>query len=776
MSRAYVIGVVYVAFASVVAVALRAFAEAAFLGAFGVARLPWFLVAAASSFGAATLLYDSVARRVRAGLLDPALFLVLALACALGPWARARGGAPLFALALALIGLSSVAALAAWNRLASTVSGRDARRLLPRAGAAVTAGGVTAGFGAGAVVAWLGLSRLTLVALPLLMAMLVCDVALGRRAGTVRAAPAAPRSRLAGDARGLVAWLAVAALLEAAAATLIEFRFNATLKAVYPGEQLGVAIAVFYGVTNAVLLLLQLLAVPRVLVTRSVPFTASLHPLLLLFAVAAVLGAPGLITIAGARTLDGILRNATSRTSQEVSLSVLAPAERERWKLLLRGLVTPLGAALAAGTLVVGGAGLWSRRIVAAVPVLAFFWVVAVRRAARAFLASLTAPLGMREVALREARRKTVGLDEIVALLEKAGDPDPRTSELARTLLDRVGFRADELSPHLDHDDARVRAALFAMAARAPHPHAAGDLRAAVAVERDPDALAAGLRALAAHGDPSAAERARDMARLSRRFEPLARAYLAELGLADRDETLAAIRHALDEDGVWAASIARAALERHTVDEAALDELPAGPATWAFTAALGGSGLGRWLDALAGDDAGAPRAARTLSDAAAAGLVELHAAGHGSARAWERLAGALHTASARPVLLALLADDRPGVRLRAARSLARLCREGRATVARAEVARPLERELDELAARLDDDGLERALAMAALQSDPGPLRAAERRLRSTVEAERRRALDVLQELSRSQPRLLDLVEAYLKRSSARPIERNASAK
>src|SRR5690606_4809296 len=115
------------------------------------------------------------------------------------------------------------------------------------------------------------------------------------------------------------------------------------------------AIALFYGGTNAILLALQVTAVPRLLVTRSLPTTAAIHPLFALGWYAMFAIAPGFVMIAGTRTADQVLRLATSRTSQEIELSPLPPGPRARWKVLLRGGVWSAGATLAALVLLVIG-------------------------------------------------------------------------------------------------------------------------------------------------------------------------------------------------------------------------------------------------------------------------------------------------------------------------------------------------------------------------------------------------------------------------------------
>ena len=79
-----------------------------------------------------------------------------------------------------LTAASQVAGLALWNRVAATVAGRDARRMLPRAGAAVTAGGVIAGLGAGVVIPRAGLDAIPYIGAAVTVIVLVVCVAQDR--------------------------------------------------------------------------------------------------------------------------------------------------------------------------------------------------------------------------------------------------------------------------------------------------------------------------------------------------------------------------------------------------------------------------------------------------------------------------------------------------------------------------------------------------------------------------------------------------------------------
>lgn len=317
--RAFVLGAAMVLLCNLVAVTLRSYAEASFLAAYGASKLPWLLIANATGFAAATFAYDWITRHAHTRVVDLALLGLLLVTAAVAPALLDAGASPIV-LVVALTAASQVAGLALWNRVAASVAGRDARRMLPRAGAAVTLGGAIAGLGAGVLVYRLGVTVLpyigAVVTAVVLFLAVAQDKALAAGGAPGAAAPAGTSDVLSDVQRRLLRALIAVAILEGIVATVIDLQFIATLKGRYAGDTLAVAITLFYGGTNAILFVLQVAAVPRILVTRSLPTTASIHPILAIAWYAIFVAAPGFIAIAGTRTTDQILRLATSRTSR----------------------------------------------------------------------------------------------------------------------------------------------------------------------------------------------------------------------------------------------------------------------------------------------------------------------------------------------------------------------------------------------------------------------------------------------------------------------------
>lgn len=799
---AFSVGVVMIFAVNVAAIALRSYADAQFLDSYGAKLIPVLLITQAIAFALGTVIYDAATGRAPSATVDVLVGSALVIAAATAPTLVARGGSWPFVVALSTTTLASVANVALWNTVAASVAGRDARRMLPRAGAAITAGGALAGFAAAAVSSSLGagyVPRLSAgFAVVSVIAAVFAQRALARGGAPGMAAPPGASTALTGDHRALLGWLAAAAVVESAIATALEFRFGAALKLTYRGGDLATAVSLFHGGTHAIQLVLQVLIIPRLLTSQRLPVTVSIHPVLTALGAAAIGLVPGFGSLAALRTGEKVLRSATSRTGQEVSLSALPPGPRARWKVLLRGLATPIGAALAGGLLVAAGPGVIARPVRFAIALVAgaliLWW--SVRKAARRFVAALAAPLGMRAVAMGGPARDRLDLDEVRRLVDATGDAD---GALARAALVRAGGSADEITGHLDHDAAGVRTALYQLATRRPVAAAAAELRGAARIEDDPAARYAALAALAAHGARDAIEELGESAAADTDVARGLRAARAQLGLASPDERAAVVAELCRHDGAWAARI----VQRGPVagfDDAIARGLAAGGAARAqalIAATAGGpAAIGALVDALIAGDRDAAAAVAELDDADATHLIDRVTTLDSDGRA--ALARARAAAPRPGALLSRLAgDDDPEVRAAALRSLAGHARAGflpddepaarwvereRAALASllaarradapplhaAELARAIKRASRRLVLAV-------ALATAATGRDPLPLLAAGRRLLDAPEAFRRRALDLFQEVAVAPLPVLDTLESTLRPPAGAPDTRALAA-
>lgn len=792
--RAFLLGAAMVLACNLVAVALRSFAEARFLAAYGPTKLPWLLVASAGGFAIATLGYDAITRRARTGVVDFALLGLLGLTAAIAPTLLARGAPPVL-LVVALAAMSQVAGLALWNRVAASVAGRDARRMLPRAGAAVTAGGAIAGLGAAPLVPRLGADVLPYVGAVVTLVAIVLAVmqqrALAAGGAPGATAPPGTSQKLPDVQKKLLGALIAVALLEGIVATVVDLQFVAQLKRRYHGDELAAMVSLFYGGTNALLLLLQVTAVPRILVTRSLPTTLAIHPIVMIAAYVGFAAAPSFFTIAGARTSDQVLRLATSRTGQEISLSPLPPDPRARWKVLLRGAMWPAGAALAAlGILAIGPAALAHPDRLAAVAIaVAVIWAIVAQIAARRFQTALAAPLGIKARRVEDVTR--IDLATLERWTHAAGDADPRVAALARAALARARVAASDLADQLTNDEPAVRAALFDQLARAPEKSVRNELRAAVMIEDDDRAFALGLKAMAIGGDDAALGRASSRAAVSKVIADVARS--AELTLRGGAGVAEEVGRLCARDPGWAIALVRA--RRRDVPDPDLTRVLGAAAASTSTARAGalavvaaaGSRASMALlgDALAAGEPDATAAIAQLDELGALHLATHVAALPGPARL--AIARALAGAPAGTNIVAiLLADPDAEVAHAALRTALAVTRGGGAlppepiaaarTAALAALgahldtrdatpgASPLVKAEIELATRGCVARLLWAVAVeaAAAGRDPATLTATARRLVVGTDMARKRALDVVQELQAGSPEILAVLERWLR--------------
>ncbi|MDB4957767.1 MAG: uncharacterized protein JWO36_5336 [Myxococcales bacterium] len=815
--RAYVLGAAMVLLASIVAVALRSFAEAAFLGAYGAKQMPWLLIANAAGFAVAALGYDAITRRARAKVVDLALLGVLGVAAAAAP-SMLAAGVPAVVLVVGLAAASQVAGLALWNRVAATVAGRDARRMLPRAGAAVTAGGAIAGLGAGVLIPRLGLAAIpylgAAVTLAVLAVFLAQDRALaagGAPGGVVGATPEAATAPISALQRRLIFGLVTVAILEAIVSTVVDLQFLARLKGHYADTQdRAIALSLFYGGTNAILFVLQTAAVPLLLVTRSLTFTAAIHPLMLILSYLGFAASPGFIGIAGTRTADQVLRLATSRTSQEVSLSALPPGPRARWKVLLRGAVWPAGAAAAALVLLALGPEALRDpvRLAMAAIAIAVAWAIAARVAARRFQAALAAPLGIRAVETEDPRR--IDLDTLERWTRAAGSDDPKTAALARAAVARARIDPGDLSNHLRHDEPEVRAAMYDQLSRdlprEPKALVGGELReelrAAIAIEDDDRALALGIKALALRLDKSGIERGKQRAGLSREVDEAVR--MAELMATGGPVVAAEIGPLCERHPRWLTELIRRGwLTDPTHDGAsrdlALREAAANPAQRAGALSVianlpTSTPLEILVTALEAGEPAASLAIETIDEVGADLLAGCAVSVSPLARA-ELARASGRALSGSPIVAALIADPDPEVAYAALRTALAIARGGVAIPIPSQMAAH-RAALDALAAHLDArDALAgndawsacaryeletatrrcvarmlwaAAVAAATAGRDPAPLAASARYLIGAREADRKRALDVVQETNTGSSHILELIERWMRPAGSLP--------
>ncbi len=599
----------------------KTFADTIFLAEFGVAYVPHFFVAQAAGIIAGSAGYGWLLRKVSAPPIDLAILGAFAVSAGFGMWAVKAGGVAVFAVSLALSVLSALAFMVMWNAATAVVSGRRSRRFIPLAGAAATAGAVAGSFGSTAVVGGFEMAALAPVIAAMTIITAVLRVMLTARSGEWRILPravAAPRTRAlaerqaqtaqvaalqetaprggAGPDIRLVRIMAAATVIEACLTAFVEFGFKLeVVNSISGRDQIGVFFSVFYGASNAALLLLQIAASSRLLATRSLRFSLALEPALLFLASIAWVLFPTLAVAALARGTESVMKFGIARPAQEVALTPLTEVERRRWKVLLRGVYNQAGGA-AAGALLIGAApflNIHSPAVPIAAAATAMAWLVLQLAASKRYLDTLGSALGLRRLSLRDNREELlIDREGLARVVQLAGSSDETSARFGRELLATYAQDPRLLIPYIGMGPVAQRVTLYRLLASRPHRACAPSLRAAMAGEKDQGAAAACLDALAAHADASQVARARELAGVligaseagsegevgsddERSLATAAWRYLAQVGALDgkKDELDAVVADALARDGQRAADILLALVGRGAITRARAEEL-----------------------------------------------------------------------------------------------------------------------------------------------------------------------------------------------------------
>lgn len=816
----------------VVVVVTKTFADTVVLAAYGVEYVPHFFVAQAAATITGAAAYGALVRR--SSLWPDALVCgALVIAASTAPALVARGGAWPFAAALAVSALAAMAAMVVWNAATGVVSGRAARTFIPQAGAAATLGAVMGGLLASAVVAVTDVATLAPVAAGFGLLMAAQVITLVRRRDATydsRLRPSrnrSPRSAPSNDgsARRLVIMLAAAAVVEALLSAVVELGFKREVSLRFDGESMGVFFALFYGGTNAVLLLLQLTVASRVLAAQSLRVSLAVQPALLVLGGIAWALAPTVILAGITRGAESTLKFGLSRPAQEIALSPLRDSARRRWKVLLRGVFSQ-GGAVVGGLALIGLAPLLTRApaiVPACAAALAAVWFALQLGVARRYLDTLGSALGLLRLSRSEREDVRLDRDGVAKVVALVCHEQPEIAEFGREILDTSLEDALALVPHLGHRDRSVREAIYAQLARRPDRRCLPRLRVAVLSEPQHDPARGALAALAAHGDLSAIGRAREVAAGVGPDEAMRRgpvsaaeawAYLVQVGALDADPTLhaEALAALLPVDGARAATLYRAAVDRGALsgeqaDAAVIEAMPAANGLCA-AAALGRSKpLVELLKAIDQNVPGAAEAMAHLDDGGLGRFGMLLTSRAPGPRTRARVARALRgsrSAAAAELAARWLRDEEEIVRELAAHTLLRHIRDAELEVptdlielalcdeldrlelyVRARWSRSMGKSsmvfrhgaegssadlflLDELERRTEKV-IEQVCALLALLGNPGRVYAAQRALAAPTLRNRQKGLDILQEVARSahRSRLFELLERYVQPGTSR---------
>jgi len=403
----------------------------------------------------------------------------------------------LYAVCLAQLVLSPLLPLIAFNTTASALAARHAKRVLPLVAGAATVGSIAVGAAASVLAKTLGVASI----LGLAAVLAACAAPLLQRfAGGSSSDPRslrepetrrAPDTRRAGAGASLrdaasdiakipaVRVVVAFAFFGAMATSFSDYAFKAALKASYGQADVAAVLGIFSVVSNAVVLLLQVLVTGPLVARLGVGRTLALFPSLLGAAGLAAFALPPVVGTGLARLAEVVVRYGVGNSVADVLIVPLARAIRTRAKVLVKGAASPLGALFAGVCLAAfGDAGpprFWQLGLLAAA---CAALLLSVRGAPRAYAQALSTALARgRQVFDVTPEAALVFRSALRGQLEEAVRVG-RFEEVRRTLdlmTDRI-FELEDTRPALLARDLETRVAAVAVAARLAGPGKGGAL------------------------------------------------------------------------------------------------------------------------------------------------------------------------------------------------------------------------------------------------------------------------------------------------------------
>jgi hypothetical protein len=336
------------------AIVLRTWSDAVFLGAFDVSYVPRLFVVSAFVFVPATFGYAWMAPRLGAVWLNTLLLCAFGFATvACARFAQTPTG--VFVAVLAVSVFSPLANVICWNTILDRLDNRQARRLLPVIGGISTLGAIGGGLLGGELAAVHGHEALVWLAFAVLLLMtplpLVLSAPLRRRAP--RRSPGIQEGFRSLARNRLIGIVASATFLMALSTNVIDYQFKAQAQAALPAEALGTFFARFHGAANLAVLLVQFGVAPFVMRRFGVGLAFALHPFLLIIGSLATLAFPVLGAVVALRFTDTVLKFTFHKNSNDLALTPVAAPDRHQAMVFLKGIVYPLGG-IAAGLLLTG--------------------------------------------------------------------------------------------------------------------------------------------------------------------------------------------------------------------------------------------------------------------------------------------------------------------------------------------------------------------------------------------------------------------------------------
>jgi AAA family ATP:ADP antiporter len=392
-----------------------------------------------------------------------------------------------------------------WLLMGGSLTVGQSRRLFGPIGSAGVVGGALGASAAAALVSWVTIRSLPLIAATLLAAAAVIALSIAPPPPKLRAAEQ-PKVKLVTLARTFSAEpflmrVGILVVLTTATALAIDYFFKWTVARSLPHAARGVFVARYYAVVNGAALVVQLFLGSALVRRLGVGMALEVTPLLSVVGGSAVLiGGAAIAPVLVLKGVDSSLRSSLNRLTTELVYLPVSPAGRARAKPFVDGALVRIAQAVTAGILLlIATMHELSPRIFASVVVLlAVAWFAGTLWVRSAYLGQLR-----QSVASADTRgpsdAEPLDIAGAELLIESLGSDDPLMVISAMNTLARRGRPGLIAALILRHTDERVLERgleILGATSRSDWYRLAGDL---LRHDRERVRLAS-ARALATHG------------------------------------------------------------------------------------------------------------------------------------------------------------------------------------------------------------------------------------------------------------------------------------
>jgi len=444
-------------FAVALAILIRTWSDAAFLGKFDVAFLPVFFAFSAVVFLPTTAVYTWLSKRIAPVILNTLLlgfFVSLALIAAQFSYENKWF---VFGVVLALAIISPLVNVICWNTIVERMDSRKARRLIPFVGGCGTLGAVGAGLLGATMVERFGTDSL-LWAVCAILVMLIPFPRWVAKTWHITVRDAQPKQKVRDGIRALtedplVRVIAIATFLMAITTNLTDFQFKSFLQHEMAHDDAAIAafLARFHGFTNLAILFIQFLIAAPIIRRFGLGFAYSLHPAAVLAGGVLCLFNPLLWTAVMLRFADTLMKFTFHSDTNEMVLTPLPFIKRGETKVLLKGVIYPVGGLVAAALLQVlislGDTG--ATLIIITLLTVGVGWFLATRKVRGPYLTTLSNNLA---IEVKPGRTQAVEVPEVLVDIVR------------EYLVDLRDLRRKLRRDHVDDDlNAEIRAAVTEM-------------------------------------------------------------------------------------------------------------------------------------------------------------------------------------------------------------------------------------------------------------------------------------------------------------------------